>query len=71
ISPYNSQANGIVDGDELHWYKHTHSVFWAKRVTLHGKFPVRLHLSPYFMVHDIEPLFPFNITQNTFLVPLP
>ena len=28
-------------------------------------------LSPYFMVHSIEPLFPFDLTEATFLVPPP
>ncbi|KIJ07334.1 hypothetical protein PAXINDRAFT_36324, partial [Paxillus involutus ATCC 200175] len=49
ISPYNSQANGIVErrhydvreaiiksaeGDESRWYRSAHSVFWAERVTI-------------------------------------
>ncbi|KIJ20736.1 hypothetical protein PAXINDRAFT_65651, partial [Paxillus involutus ATCC 200175] len=65
ISPYNSQANGIVErrhydvrkaiiksakGDESCWYRSAHSVFWAERVTI-GK---STGLSPYFMVHVTE-----------------
>jgi hypothetical protein len=82
ISPYNSQANGIIErhhydvreaimksaeGDESRWYKFTHSVFWAERVTILKS----CGLSPYFMAHGLEPLFPFDITEATFLVPLP
>jgi transposase InsO family protein len=82
ISPYNSQANGIVErrhydvreaimksaeGDEAKWYKFVHSVFWAERVTILKS----CGMSPYFMVHGVEPLFPFDITEATFLVPLP
>jgi hypothetical protein len=28
-------------------------------------------LSPYFMVHGIEPIFPFDLAEATFLAPLP
>ncbi|KIK38283.1 hypothetical protein CY34DRAFT_25703 [Suillus luteus UH-Slu-Lm8-n1] len=28
-------------------------------------------LTPYFMVHSIEPIFPFDLTEGTFLVDLP
>ncbi|KIJ14891.1 hypothetical protein PAXINDRAFT_12167 [Paxillus involutus ATCC 200175] len=63
ISPYNSQANRIVErrhydvreaiiksaeGDESHWYHSAHSVFWAE-----------------------WPLFPFDLAEATYLVLLP
>jgi hypothetical protein len=49
VSPYNSQANGIIErrhhdvqeaiiktceGDETRWNQVVHSVFWAERVTI-------------------------------------
>jgi hypothetical protein len=82
ISPYNSQANGIVErrhrdvreaimksceGDELRWHQVAHAVFWAERVTIQKS----TGLSPYFMVHGCEPIFPFDLAEATFLVPLP
>jgi hypothetical protein len=82
ISPYNSQANGIVErrhydvreaimksseGEASRWYKYTHTVFWAERVTILKS----CGLSPYFLAHGVEPLFPFDITEATFLLPLP
>jgi hypothetical protein len=82
ISPYNLQTNGIVerwhfdvreaimkscDGEEAHWPHTAHSVFWAKRVTIQRS----TGLSPYFMAHGIELLFPFDLTEATFLVPIP
>jgi hypothetical protein len=82
ISPYNSQANGIVErrhydvweaimksceGDESHWYQTVHAVFWAERVTIHQD----TGLTPYFMVHGVEPIFPFDLAEGTFLVDLP
>ena len=84
ISPYNSQANGVVEqhhldvweaiikstqggGGEFHWHTATHLVFWAVRVTMLWS----TSLSPYFMVHGIEPLFPFDLAEATFLIPPP
>jgi hypothetical protein len=55
------------DGEEAHWPHTAHSVFWAERVTIQRS----TGLSPYFMVHGIEPLFPFDLTEATFLVPIP
>jgi integrase-like protein len=82
ISPYNSQANGIVerrhydvqeaimkscDGEEAHWPRTVHSVFWAERVTIQRA----TGLSPYFMAHGVELLFPFDLSEATFLIPAP
>ena len=82
ISPYNSQANGVVEwhhydvweaivkstlGGEIHWSATAHSVFWAECVTILKS----TGLSPYFMVHGVEPLFPFDLSKATFLVPMP
>jgi transposase InsO family protein len=82
ISPYNSQANGVVErrhydvqeaiikstlGGEVRWPLTAHSVFWAECVTILKA----TGLSPYFMVHGVEPRFPFNLSEATFLVPAP
>jgi len=82
ISPYNSQANGIVErrhydvreaimksseGRETTWYKSAHSVFWSEWVTILKS----CGFSPFFMAHGVEPLFPFDLTEATFLVPIP
>ena len=82
ISPYNSQANGVVEwcyydvweaivkstlGGEIRWSATAHSVFWAERVTILKS----TGLSLYFMVHGIKPLFPFDLSEATFLVPVP
>ncbi|EJD04758.1 uncharacterized protein FOMMEDRAFT_80258, partial [Fomitiporia mediterranea MF3/22] len=82
ISTYNSQANSIIEhchfdiqealmkaaeGNELQWYEHTHSVFWLDRITIH----CTTSMSPYFIVHNIEPLLPFDITEAMYLTPAP
>jgi hypothetical protein len=82
ISPYNLQANGNIecwhfdiweaimkscDGKEVCWPHTAHLVFWAERVTIQRS----TGLSPYFMAHGIELLFPFDLTEATFLVLIP
>ena len=82
ISPYNSQANSVVERcyldvqeaiikstprGEFRWHTAAHSVFWAKHMTMLRS----TGLSPYFMVHSVEPLFPFDLAEATFLVPPP
>ena len=71
ISPYNSQANGVVEqhhydvqeaivkntlGGEICWSATAHFAFWAERITI---------------LKSIEPLFPFDWSKATFLVPVP
>jgi len=80
ISAYNKQANGLAernhrsisesivkacDGDISRWPEVTPHVFWADRVT------VRKHLgfSPFYMVHGVEPILPFDIVEATYLLP--
>jgi hypothetical protein len=43
-----------------------HSVFWAERVTIQKA----TGLLPYFMMHGVELIFPFDLAEATFLVPL-
>ena len=54
------------DGEQAQCPCSAHSVFWAERVTILKL----IGLSPYFMAHGIEPLFPFNLSKATFLVPV-
>jgi hypothetical protein len=80
ISPYNSRANGIVerahrplrdsllkavDGDESKWYTAFHAVLWAERVTTHRT----TGYSSYWIAHGIEPLFPFDLSEATYMTP--
>jgi hypothetical protein len=75
ISPYNSQANGIVkrhhldvweaiikvcDREEIKWATTTHAVFWAERITTHKA----LGHSAYYMAHGVEPLLPFDLAED-------
>jgi hypothetical protein len=81
ISPYNSQANGIVerhyldvreaimkvcDGEERKWPTTMHTVFWAERITTHKA----LGHSTYYIAHGVEPLLPFDLAEATYMVPL-
>ena len=80
ISGYNSQANGIVEskhfdvreaimrtckGDESKWRQVLPLVFWAERVTIRRS----TGYSPYYMVHGVHPLLPFDILEATYLSP--
>jgi hypothetical protein len=79
ISPYNSQANGIVerryqdvreaimkvcDGEERKWPTAMHTIFWAERITTHKA----LGHSAYYIVHGVEPLLPFDLAEATYMV---
>jgi len=81
VSPYNSQANGIIErqhcdvheaiiktceGDEMRWNQVVHSVFWAEHITIQKA----MGLLPYFMMHGVELIFPFDLAEAMFLVPL-
>jgi hypothetical protein len=81
VSPYNSQANGIVKmqhrnvckaiiktckGDKTCWNQVAHSVFWAECITIQKA----TGLLPYFMMHGVELIFPFDLAEAMFLAPL-
>jgi len=80
ISGYNSRANGVIErahrsvreslikaanGDELKWPDVTPSVMWAERTTIQRS----TGYSPFFIAHGVEPLFPFDIAEATYLIP--
>ena len=80
ISAYNSQVNSIVEGqhhtihntilkackgDYLHWPAFMPFACWADHATTCKS----TGFSPYYMVHGVEPILPFNLTMATFLVP--
>ena len=82
ISPYNSQANSVVERRHLDvqeaiikstpegefcWHTAAYLVFWAECMTMLQS----TGLSPYFMVHNVKPLFPFDLAEATFLIPPP
>jgi hypothetical protein len=80
ISPYNSQANGIVehshldireaimkvcDREERKWPTAMHAIFWAEHITTHKA----LGHSAYYIAHGVEPLLPFDLAEATYMVP--
>ena len=80
ISPYNSRAQGPIerrhfdvrealikaaDGDTSRWPDVAPSVFWAERVSIQKS----TGYSPYFLAHGVEPLFPFDLAEATYLAP--
>jgi len=46
------------------WYEYVPHMFWADRVTTRKS----TGMTPYYAVHGVEPLYPFDITEATFLV---
>ena len=80
ISPYNSQASGVVErqhrtiresivkaceGQIKRWLTVAAYCFWADRITTRQS----TGHSPYYMAHGVEPVMPFDITEATYLVP--
>ena len=52
-------------GDNSKWPTRTSHVFWADCATIRKL----TGFSPFYMVHRVEPLLPFDITLTTFLIP--
>lgn len=80
ISPYNSRAAGVIErkhydvreaivkscaDSKIPWWQAAHSVFWAERVTIQKS----TGYSPFYIVHGVEPLFPFDLAEATYLAP--
>ena len=80
ISPYNSQANGLVkwkhfdihkslmkacDNDKTKWVAMAPMVFWADQVTICRS----TGYSPFFIAHGVEAVLPFDIAEATYLLP--
>jgi hypothetical protein len=79
ISPYNSQANGIVEHchldvrevimkvcnrEERKWLTAMHAIFWAECIMTHKA----LGHSVYYIVHGVEPLLLFDLAKATYMV---
>ena len=83
ISPYNKHANGVVerghyilreaivksckkdsDGKALNWPSQVLPAVFADRVTVSSV----TGYSPYFLLHGLHPLLPFDLFEATFLV---
>jgi transposase InsO family protein len=80
ISPYNSQAQGIIErahyglrealirtcGKRIQdWPLTLPYCLWAQRITTKKG----IGYSPYYMAFGVEPTFPFDITEATYLAP--
>jgi len=57
----------VINGDALHWPKGFYSALWSEHVTTTRM----LGCSPYFAVHGVHPVLPFDIDEATYLVPPP
>ena len=80
ISPYNSQANGIVerahfnireilvkacDGDISKWPRYLQAAVFADRITTRRA----TGYSPFYLLHGVHPMLPCDLTEATFLSP--
>lgn len=54
----------LAEGVEAKWPTVAHTVFWVERVTIQ----CTTGHSPFFMVHGVEPLLPFDLSEATYLV---
>jgi RNase H-like domain found in reverse transcriptase/Integrase zinc binding domain len=79
ISAYNSKANGVVErghftireaimkmcqGKVKDWPNFVDHAFWADRVTTRKA----TGFSPFYLLHGIDPVLPFDLTEATYLV---
>src|SRR5882724_9008587 len=79
-SPYNSQANGIIEcknfnicksfmkmcnNKHLKWINMAPLIFWAGQVTV----CLLIGYSPYFMAHGVEAVLPLDISEATYHLP--
>jgi transposase InsO family protein len=79
ISPYNSKANGVVERghfiireailkscneDISLWPTKVHHAFFADKVITRRS----TGFSPYFLLHGIDPVLPFDLFESTYLV---
>jgi len=79
ISPYNSQANGVVErghftireglvkaceGKINRWPDYVHHAFFADRVTVRRA----TGFSPYYLLHGVDPVLPLDLFEATYLV---
>jgi len=83
ISPYNSQANGLIEkphwdirqmlykttgaANVSKWYWFLNSILWADRTTIRR----RTGCSPYFLVTGAHPILPLDADKATWLVKPP
>ena len=80
ISPYNSQANRVVErghftirealvkmcGNDLNrWPTLLPAAFFADRITIRRA----TGFSPYYLLHGVHPLLPCDLAEATFMVP--
>ena len=83
IAPYNKRANGVVErghyilreaivrscekdqfGQIRDWPDHVASAVFADRVTISSV----TGYSPYYLLHGMDPILPFDLLESTFLV---
>lgn len=80
ISAYNSKANGVVErghfiireaivksceGKISQWPDKVQLAFFADRVTISRS----TGYTPFFLLHGVDPVLPFDLTEATFMVP--
>jgi len=79
ISPYNKQANGVVErghftireslikacGDKPEtWFHHVPLAFFADRISVSRV----TGCSPFYVLHGVHPVLPFDLTEATFMI---
>lgn len=79
VSPYNARANGVVErghfilreaivkaskGEIKRWPDLLHHAVFADKIMARRS----TGFSPYFLLHGVEPVMPFDLTESTFMV---
>ena len=55
----------LAEGHPDRWSQHIYHAIWAERITIQK----RSGFSPFYLAHGVEPILPFDLTEQTYISP--